>query len=59
MKISPRPLSGNMQPDLFSWALQQPADLTFAGRHIANRFGLPPYRAELIARLAGFKEVQQ
>ena len=58
MKISPQPLSGNMQPDLFSWALQQSTEFSLAGRRIANRFGLPPHRAELIARLAGFKEVR-
>ena len=59
MKIPSKPRRGNMQPDLFSWALQQPADLSLPARRIANLFGLPPRRAELIATLAGFKEVQQ
>ena len=55
MKIAPQPPSGNMLPDLFTWALQQPSlPLSLPARRIANRFGLPPRRAELIAELAGF-----
>ena len=50
------PPCGNIQ-DLFSWALSQAqTPLTLPARRIADRFGLPPRRAVLIAELAGFQE---
>lgn len=59
MKIVNRPPSGNMLPDLFSWALQQSSPpLSLPARRLAARFGLTPRRAELIAELAGFQEAQ-
>ena len=42
------------QPTLFDWAdVQDHVALSHPARVLANRFGLPPQRAALVAELAG------